>query len=71
MLMRERLLDPDTEVISNVETTQCRLHKLSRETVLSNSQDKDRVVEASLDKEGEREGSRRLHYGRRTSETCE
>ena len=69
--MRERLLDPDTAVISNVESTQCRLHKLSRETVLSNSQDKDRVVEASLDKEGEREESWRLHYGRRTSETWE
>ena len=52
-IIRESLSGPSISVISNVHNIRRRLQRAMKETGLLNSQDIDRVVEDSLDEEGE------------------
>ena len=52
-IIRETLSGPSISVISNVHNIRRRLQRAMKETGLLNSQDIDRVVEDSLDEEGE------------------
>ena len=52
-ITRESLSGPSISVISNVDNIRRRLLRAMKETGLLNSQDIDRVVEDSLEEEGE------------------
>ena len=52
-IIHESLSGPSISVISNVDNIRRRLQRAMKETGLLNSQDIDRVVEDSLDEEGE------------------
>ena len=53
MIVRGSVTGQSTPVISNVDNIRRRLQRATKETGLLNSQDIDRVVEDSLDEEGE------------------
>ena len=52
-IIRESLSGPSISVISNADNIRRRLQRATKETGLLNSTDIDRVVEDSLDEEGE------------------
>ena len=52
-IIRGSVTGQSISVVSNVDNIRCRLQRAMKETGLLNSQDIDRVVEDSLDEEGE------------------